>query len=80
MVEVPLLEDGALDLDGIDAAFAARRARAAALQPAQPDRAGARRARSWRGCATLADAHGAWVIADEIHGPLTLPGTSSCRG
>ena len=28
----------------------------------------------------VADAHGAWVIADEIHGPLTFPATSSCRG
>ena len=41
VVEVPLLATGALDVDGIAAAFARGRAGAAALQPAQPDRAGA---------------------------------------
>jgi cystathionine beta-lyase len=44
---------------------------AAALQPAQPDRARAPR-EELDGVAAAADAHGAWVISDEIHAPLSF--------
>ena len=71
---MPLLDGGALDIDGIDAAFAAGARGDGALQPAQPDRAASRRASELEALAAVADAHGAWVIADEIHAPLTFPG------
>jgi cysteine-S-conjugate beta-lyase len=74
VVEVPLV-DGGLDLDGIDRALAAG-ARAVLLSsPHNPT------GRVWT-AAELEDLdvvvrrHDAWVLADEIHAPLTLPGTT----
>jgi cystathionine beta-lyase len=73
VVEVPLV-DGDLDLDGLEHAFAGGAARAFLLcSPHNPtgrvhDRA------TLDAIAALAERHGALVVADEIHAPLTLPG------
>jgi cystathionine beta-lyase len=73
VVSVPLLADGALDVDGIAAAFA-RGARALLLcNPHNPTGRVPTRA-ELTAIAAAADEHGAWVISDEIHGPLVLPG------
>jgi cystathionine beta-lyase len=73
VVEVPLLASGALDVEGIAAAFA-RGARALLLcNPHNPTGRVPTRA-ELEAIAAAADAHGAWVISDEIHGPLVLPG------
>ncbi|HEX6023844.1 MAG TPA: aminotransferase class I/II-fold pyridoxal phosphate-dependent enzyme [Solirubrobacter sp.] len=73
LVEVPLLEDFALDIEGIDAAFA-RGARAMVLcNPHNPTGRISPRS-ELEALAAVADAHGAWIIADEIHAPLTLGG------
>ncbi len=72
LVEAPLVE-GELDPDAVAAAFAAG-ARALILcsphNPAGsvPDR------EQLRAVAAAAAEHGAWVLSDEIHAPLTLPG------
>jgi cysteine-S-conjugate beta-lyase len=71
VVEVPLLLDGALDVDGIAAAFA-RGARALLLcNPHNPTGRVPTRD-ELTAIAAAADEHGAWVISDEIHGPLTF--------
>jgi cystathionine beta-lyase len=73
VVEVPLLASGALDVDGIADAFA-RGARALLLcNPHNPTGRVPTRD-ELTAIAAAADAHGAWVISDEIHGPLLLPG------
>jgi cystathionine beta-lyase len=73
VVEVPLLASGALDVDGIAAAFA-RGARALLLcNPHNPTGRVPTR-EELTAIAAAADAHGAWVVSDEIHGPLVLPG------
>jgi cystathionine beta-lyase len=73
VVEVPLAAGGELDLDGLERAF--RRGVKAFLlcSPHNPtgrvhDRA------TLDAIAALAERHGALVVADEIHAPLTLPG------
>ena len=73
LVEVPLLAGGALDVEGIDAAFAAGARALLLCNPHNPTGRVAPRA-ELEAVAAVADDHGAWVIADEIHGPLTLPG------
>ena len=71
IVEVPLLRDGGLDVDGIADAFAAG-ARAYVLSnPHNPT------GRVWTraelsAVAAAAEAHDAWVLSDEIHAPLVL--------
>jgi cystathionine beta-lyase len=73
VVEVPLLASGALDVEGIAAAFA-RGARALLLcNPHNPTGRVPTRS-ELLAIAAAADEHGAWVISDEIHGPLVLPG------
>lgn len=77
-VEVPLLRtaadgDGAPDLDGIERALADGVRTVLISSPHNP------LGRLWRRTelerlAEMADAHGAVVIADEIHAPLTHPG------
>jgi cysteine-S-conjugate beta-lyase len=73
VVEVPLREGGGLDVDGIADAFAAG---AQALLLCNPHNPTGRV--PWleelAGIADAAAAHDAWVISDEIHAPLTLPG------
>lgn len=73
VVDVPLRPGGELDLDGIEAALV-QGARAVLLcNPQNPTGHVATRA-ELHALAELADAHGAWVLADEIHAPLTLAG------
>jgi cysteine-S-conjugate beta-lyase len=78
VVEAPLREDGRLDLDALDAAFARARSghqRAAYLlcNPHNPTGV-VPSAEELADLAALADRHGVRVISDEIHGPLVLPG------
>jgi cystathionine beta-lyase len=71
VVEVPLLEDFSLDFDGLDEAFA-HGARALVLcHPHNPTGRVAPRSELER-LASLADAWGVHVIADEIHAPLSF--------
>lgn len=75
---VPLLagpEGWSLDLDGIDAAFS-RGAKAMLLcNPHNPT--GTVHARETLAeLARIAHRHGAWIISDEIHAPLTMPGAT----
>ncbi len=73
LVEVPLVEGGALDLEGIDAAFAAGAKAMVLCNPHNPTGRIAPRS-ELEALAAVADDHGALVIADEIHGPLTFAG------
>jgi len=73
VVTVPLLGDGALDLDGIDRAFSAGARALLLCNPHNPTG----RVLPLEELARLrdvADAHDAWVISDEIHGPLAWDG------
>jgi cystathionine beta-lyase len=73
VVPVPLIDDGALDLDAIDAAFAAG---ARALLLCNPHNPTGRvlPLEELAGLRDVANAHDAWVISDEIHGPLAWDG------
>jgi cysteine-S-conjugate beta-lyase len=72
LVEVPLV-GGELDPDGVAAAFAAGARALILCSPHNP--AGSVPSRvQLRALAAAAAEHGAWVLADEIHAPLTLPG------
>ncbi|WOF21731.1 aminotransferase class I/II-fold pyridoxal phosphate-dependent enzyme [Microbacterium betulae] len=75
-VRVPLARtDGGweLDLDGIDAAFAAGARAILLCNPHNPT--GTVHSReSLAALAEIARRHGVWVISDEIHAPLTMPG------
>jgi cystathionine beta-lyase len=73
VVEVPLLDDGSdysLDLDGIEAAFAAG-ARAFLLCNPQNPLGVVHSAASLAAVAELAARYDVTVVSDEIHGPLT---------
>lgn len=72
LVEVPLVE-GQLDVDGIDAEF---RDGAVALILCSPHNPTGTLPTEGQLSALAAAAaqHGAWVLSDEIHSPLTLPG------
>lgn len=73
LVEVPLAAGRELDLDGIERALAAGARAVILCNPHNPTGAVARRAELER-LAALAAAHDAWVLADEIHAPMALPG------
>jgi cystathionine beta-lyase len=73
LVEVPLRDGRDLDVDGIEAAFAAGARALLLCNPHNPTGAVLGRAELER-VAAAAAAHDAWVLADEIHAPLTLPG------
>ena len=73
VVEVPLLASGALDVDGIADAFAGGARALLLCNPHNPTGRVPTRD-ELTAIAAAADAHGAWVISDEIHGPLALPG------
>ncbi len=72
IVEAPLV-DGRLDPEAIERCFAAGARALILCSPHNP----AGTAPSREDLAAIAEAaerHGAWVLADEIHAPLTLPG------
>jgi cystathionine beta-lyase len=78
IVEVPLARDGsgwALDLDALARAFAAG-ARAYLLCTPHNPTGRVFAAAELRAVAELAARHGVIVLADEIHAPLTLPGSA----
>lgn len=78
VVEVPLLRDGdgwALDLDGLAAAFRAGATAYLLCSPHNP------LGRVWTAAelaavVELADRYGVLLLSDEIHAPLTLPGST----
>jgi cystathionine beta-lyase len=73
VVEVPLVDDGtewSLDLDGIDAALAAGARGVLLCNPHNP--LGLVHSREQlEALARIVDEHGAFVVSDEIHAPLT---------
>ncbi|MCO5315215.1 MAG: aminotransferase class I/II-fold pyridoxal phosphate-dependent enzyme [Solirubrobacterales bacterium] len=73
LVEVPLLEGHRLDPEAIDAAFAGGVKALILCNPHNPTGRTARPV-ELEAIAESALRHGAWVISDEIHAPLTLPG------
>lgn len=74
-VEVPLREGNALDLDATEAALAAGARAVLLCNPHNPTGAVPGREELGR-LADLAATHEAWVISDEIHAPLVLPGAT----
>lgn len=72
LAEVPLV-DGSLDVDGIDAEF--RRGAVALILCSPHNPTGTLPTEGQlKALAAAAAQHGAWVLSDEIHWPLTLPG------
>ncbi|MCU1423025.1 MAG: aspartate aminotransferase [Microbacteriaceae bacterium] len=74
-VEVPLLRDDrgwGLDLDGIETAFAAGATAVLLCNPHNPV-GHVHPVTELAALAELAEAYGATVVSDEIHGPLTMP-------
>jgi cysteine-S-conjugate beta-lyase len=72
--ELPLRADGALDLEALEAVLASGARVLVLANPHNPTGRVLPRAE----LAAIADccaAHDAWVLADEIHAPLVLPGT-----
>ena len=75
VVEVPLLRDDhgwRLDLDGIEAAFAAGATAMLLCNPHNPV-GHVHPATELAALADLAERFGATIVSDEIHGPLTMP-------
>ena len=72
LAEVPLL-DGRLDVEGIEREFAAGATALILCSPHNPSGDVPSR-EQLVAIADAAERHGAWVLADEIHAPLTLPG------
>jgi len=73
VVEVPLVDDGeswALDLEGIDAALAAGARGILLCNPHNPLGLVHSRERLEQ-LSAIVESHGAFVVSDEIHGPLT---------
>ncbi len=75
LVEVPLDKDDRLDLEAIGRAFAEGAKAMILCSPHNPTGTVPTRAELSR-LAELAVEHEAWILADEIHAPLTLPGAS----
>ncbi len=73
LVEVPLAGGRELDLDAIERAFASGSRALVLCNPHNPTGAVVRREELER-LATIAASHDAWILADEIHAPMTLPG------
>jgi cystathionine beta-lyase len=74
LAEAPLA-GGELDLDAIERQFAAGAKALILCSPHNP--AGSVPTREQlEAVAAIAERHGAWVLADEIHSPLTLPGAT----
>lgn len=75
VVEAPMSGDRTLDLDSIEAAFAGGARIFILCSPHNP--AGTvPTLDELEAIADLAEKYGAWVISDEIHSPLTLPGAA----
>jgi len=75
LLEIDLLADGSLDLDGLDAALAGGARALVLASPHNPT--GRVLARGeLEAIAERCAERGAWVLADEIHAPLTLPGAT----
>ena len=75
VVEVPVAAGDELDLDALDAAFAAGARALLLCNPHNPVGRVLERERL-EDVAELAARHDVLVLADEIHGPLTLPGAT----
>lgn len=75
LVEVPLLGGRELDLDGIERELAAGARAVILCNPHNPTGVVSRRDELER-LAAMAAAHDAWILSDEIHAPLTLPGAA----
>lgn len=73
--EVGLRADGALDLDALDRALAGGARVLVLTSPHNPTGRVLPRP-ELEAIAEICANHGAWVIADEIHAPLTLPGAT----
>jgi len=73
LVQVPLAGGRDLDLEGIDRAFAAGARALLLCNPHNPTGAVLARSELER-LAEIAAEHEAWILADEIHAPLTLAG------
>ena len=73
LVEAPLAGGRELDLVAIERAFAAGSRAFILCNPHNPTGTVARRDELER-LAAIAAAHDAWILADEIHAPMTLPG------
>jgi cystathionine beta-lyase len=71
--QIPLQPDGATDLDALAAAFASGTRAFILVNPHNPTGQVLPRAELEQ-IAKLAADDQAWVLADEIHAPLTLPG------
>jgi cystathionine beta-lyase len=74
-VSVPMIDDAALDLDAIDAAFAAGARALLICNPHNPT-GRAFTASELGALARVVDRHRARVVADEVHAPLVYPGRS----
>ena len=74
-IELELLADGSLDLDALDVAVAAGARALVLASPHNPTGRVLPRA-ELEAIAERCDEHEIWVLADEIHGPLTLPGAT----
>ncbi len=72
LAEVPLV-GGELDVEGIERELAAGAAALILCSPHNPS-GGVPSREQLAAIAAAAARHGAWVLADEIHAPLTLPG------
>ncbi len=72
LAEVPLV-DGELDVDGVDREFRAGAVALILCSPHNPTGTLPTEAQL-KALAACAAAHDAWVLSDEIHWPLTLPG------
>lgn len=70
--EVPL-SDGELDVEGVERELAAGAAALVLCSPHNPT-GGVPTREQLAAIAAAAERHGAWVLADEIHAPLALPG------
>lgn len=72
LAEAPL-RDGALDVEAVERCFAEGAAALILCSPHNPT-GGVPTHEQLAAIAAAAERHGAWVLADEIHAPLTLPG------
>jgi cysteine-S-conjugate beta-lyase len=75
LVEVPLRSDGAIDLDALDAALSDGLRAFVLANPHNPTGRVLPRS-ELEAVAERCAAHETWVLADEIHAPLVLPGAT----